>query len=207
MQSCPATGKECHNCGKRGHFAKYCKSAKQEVKNITKVQESTSNFLQDSGDDSCFSLTGEPGKSPETQIAVGQMEVRVLIDSGASVNIIHQNIFKQLQKRDNTIKLLPTKAKICAYGSADPIELAGQFTTTIQSTMGQSTQATFYVTKGQYKCILGFQSSTQLGLITLNVNSMAAEHENPTVEKNSPTTSTAFSRNWQFEGSGNHTSD
>ena len=61
--------------------------------------------------------------------------------------------------------------------------VARQFTTTIQSASGQSTQATFYVTEGQYKCILGFQSSTQLGLITLNVNSMAAETETPTVEK------------------------
>ena len=68
-------------------------------------------------------LQVKPGKSPETQMVFAQMEVRVLIDSGASVNVIHQNIFKQVQKGDNTVRLLSTKAKICAYGSKDPIEL------------------------------------------------------------------------------------
>ena len=29
VQSCPAHGKECHNCGKTGHFSKFCRSANQ----------------------------------------------------------------------------------------------------------------------------------------------------------------------------------
>ena len=105
-----------------------------------------------------------------------------MVDSGASVNIVHHNIFNQIQKNNASIHLVPTKAKIRAYGSEDPIELAGQFKTTIQSSTEQRTDATFYVTTGQYKCILGYQSSTELGLITLNVNSLT-QHGNPTVEK------------------------
>ena len=44
MQSCPAKGKECHNCGKKGHFAKYCKSAKKEVKNVVNLEASKKNL-------------------------------------------------------------------------------------------------------------------------------------------------------------------
>lgn len=61
MQSCAAKGS--HNCEKKGHFAKYCNSLKTEVKNITKVEPFIRNFLKDSDDDICFTLTGAPGKS------------------------------------------------------------------------------------------------------------------------------------------------
>ena len=38
MESCPARGKQCHNCQKMGHFAKYCKSSpkpKGKVRSVT----------------------------------------------------------------------------------------------------------------------------------------------------------------------------
>ena len=138
--------------------------------------------MQDSDDDNCFTLSSTSAKSPETQILIGDTNVKVLVDSGASVNIVHHNIFNQIQKNNPSIHLVSTKAKIRAYGSEDPIELAGQFKTTIQSSTGQHTDATFYVTTGQYMCILGYQSSTELGLITLNVNSLT-QHGHPSVEK------------------------
>ena len=103
-----------------------------------------------------------------------------MVDSGASVNIVDQKTFNLIQKSNKSIQLVPTKAKIHAYGSEDPIELAGQFKTTIQSNTGQNTEAIFYITTKQYKCILGYQSSTALGLITLNINSLS-QHENPTI--------------------------
>ena len=119
-------------------------------------------------------------------ITASHLQVRPrnpLRDTDASVNIVHCNIFKHIQKEDNNIQLSPAKAKICDYGSKDRIERAGQFTTFIRSTTGRNTEPTFYVAKGQNKCILGFQSSTELGLLTLSVNSMAIEHENPTIAK------------------------
>ena len=182
MQSCPARGKECHNCGQTGYCAKFCRSAKKSDKNIRNVEQPKREYLQDSDDENCFTLSSIPAKSPETQISIGDTNVKVLVDSGASVNIVHHHIFNQIRKNNDSIQLVPTKAKIRAYGSEDPIELAGKFETTIQSSTGQQTDATFYVTSGLYKCILGYQSSTELGLITLNINSLT-QHENPTIAK------------------------
>ena len=107
MQSCPARGKECHdNCGKTGHFAKFCRSAKKSNENIRNVEQPKREYLQDSDDENC-----------------------------------------------DSIQLVLKKAKIRVYGSEDPIELAGKFKTTIQSSTGQHTDATFYVTSGQCRSV------------------------------------------------------
>ena len=69
MQSCPANGKECHNCGKSGHFAKLCRSERKSVKSITKVEQSNREYLQDSDHDNCFTLSySTPVKSHERNL-------------------------------------------------------------------------------------------------------------------------------------------
>ena len=58
MQSCPARGKECHNCGQTGYCAKFCRSAKKSDKNIRNVEQ------PDSDDENCFTLSSIPANSP-----------------------------------------------------------------------------------------------------------------------------------------------
>ena len=61
-----------------------------------------------------------------------------------------------------------------------PIELSGEFRTTIQSTQGQTAEAIFYVTTEKSQCILGCESSSLLGLIKLNINNIT-QYEDPVV--------------------------
>ena len=89
-------------------------------------------------------------------------------------------MFERINSENSHIKLVKTNARIRAYGTDTPIELCGEFHTTIKSANDQSVGATFYVTKAKSQCILGCESSTALGLITLNINNIA-QHENPVI--------------------------
>ena len=133
-------------------------------------------------DDNIFTLSSNYTKQPETQVVIGQSKVKVLIDSGSSVNILNKGIFEQIKHRDqnNLIILKKTCAKIHAYGAEKPIELAGKFTTDITS-QGKTTSASFYVVDGKHKCILGCQSSVELGLLTLNINNVT-QHDDTRVK-------------------------
>ena len=144
---------------KKGYFANDANQQRKRPKNVTNVEASKRNFVEDSDDGSCFILTAAPGKSPETQILIGQMQVRVLIDSDASVNIVYYNNFKQIQKENNNIQLSPRRAKICAYGSKDPIDLE-QLTTSIRSTLVKTPKQHFMSRKDSISASLG--SSLQL---------------------------------------------
>jgi hypothetical protein len=88
-----------------------------------------------------------------------------LIDPGASVNLLNYPIFQQIQKDDNCIKLQKTNARSLAYGTSTPLELTGEFQATIISASGTFKTAKFYVAQKKSKCILGYESSSSLGLI------------------------------------------
>ena len=182
-ESCPARGKECASCGKIGHFAKWCRSTPRyssrpaaREKPVHHVSHTTPQeaYLDDSDDDHCFNLNSvtSTNTQPETKILIGNTRVKVLIDSGVPVNILNKNIFDIIKARDDNIDLLSTNAKIRAYGAENPLDLAGEFQTVTATETGKSALATFYVTSGNAKCILGCESSTQLGLLTLNVNNV-----------------------------------
>ncbi|CAB3999686.1 PREDICTED: uncharacterized protein K02A2.6-like [Paramuricea clavata] len=172
IESCPARGKPCHNCKKIGHFAKYCRSQSKDSGNVRHVnQEKSSDYLQDSDDEFLFIVNTSSGKHPETQVQIGHTKVNILIDSGASVNLLNYPIFQQIQKDDNCIKLQKTNARIFAYGTSTPLELAGEFQASITSASGTFKTAKFYVAQKKSKCILGYESSSSLGLI-LNINTL-----------------------------------
>ena len=86
-------------------------------------------------------------------------------------------------KYDNRIKLYKTNARIFAYGTSTPLNLAGEFIATVTSASGTSTTSKFYVTQSKSKCILGYESSSSLGLITLNLNNINPDQRDPDVQK------------------------
>ena len=70
------------------------------------------------------------------------------------------------------------KAKIYAFGSTEPVELKGKFEVLVDSKR-RVAAATFYITKGTQETtsILCCETSTNLHLITMNVNSVSKASE------------------------------
>lgn len=177
--TCPAREVTCHKCSKVGHYAKVCRSGKgsKDSKDNDKRPENTKSKGQvnrvdhDTGrNDYAFSVHGNGTHSGMIEITVGGVPLKVLVDSGASTNIIDTGTWERL-------KLLKIKctSKVCerelfAYGSKQPLELLGSFQceTKVVET-GKCIHAEFVVIKGQGQPLLGRDTAMRLGVLKVGV--------------------------------------
>ena len=93
----------------------------------------------------------------------------ILIDSGATVNLIDEDAWSKVQKRNKSIMLQKSTSRIYPYGSDKPLELKGQFTTTLESKT-RFMPAVIQVAKGKAGNLLNCHTACELGLIRLHVN-------------------------------------
>ncbi|CAB4016774.1 uncharacterized protein K02A2.6-like, partial [Paramuricea clavata] len=188
---CPAKGKSCLNCGKSNHFAKVCRSARkarvgqQENRRLSKkyhknkvhkIYGKPSSSESSSEDEFIFTLkpTGRDKTTPQVQISVNTTPINMVIDTGASIDIIDELAFNTLQKQ-RPIALQRSKTRIFAYGATNQLPVMGQFLATLECLTGATTTQV-HVIKGNFGCLLSYQTASALGLIMLNVNNVKPEH-------------------------------
>jgi hypothetical protein len=111
------TSKSCLNCGKSHNFAKVCRSArkarvgqqedrrpskKYHKKKVPKIYGKPSRSESSSEDEFNFILkpTCRDKTTPQVQISVNTTPINMVIDTGASIDIIDELAFNTLQKRD-----------------------------------------------------------------------------------------------------------
>lgn len=122
---CLAKGKVCRACNKLNHFAKYCKTTakqlrKQQEQNVNDVDTQPTPRREDSSTDYEYSFvihkqqnintakkdTSEDHKKlPKNTVKFRSTEIRMLIDSGASVNILDKTAYRLLSRKLPSIKL------------------------------------------------------------------------------------------------------
>ena len=194
---CPAKGKTCRACNKLNHFAKYCRTTAKKcretpIDNVNKVveQPGLSQSHQDSSssdDEYLFAVrpqvanaTNEEklegqNKLPKTTVKFGTTEIRMLIDSGASVNILDEAAYQVLSRKRPWIKLQPSKIKLNSYGSDTPIKVLGQFQAAVESKR-KVTIGTFFVASKASGSLLGYETAQELGLIKVHdINTVQQE--------------------------------
>ena len=113
--SCPAVNAVCHNCNKRGHFAKVCKSKAKDASDDVLVSSAAgalassslqvrndkcfSDFLCSVGVEKSFFIAAAPANLGPAVVKAklkGQL-VDVFIDTGASDNFINKRVADELQ--------------------------------------------------------------------------------------------------------------
>ena len=138
----PARSKKCNACGGIVHFAVCCKT--KECKPGTGDDEGRNNtggrayqLSEDSatGQQDYYAFTVGVSKSTsgsEVDLKVGGVTLPgVLIDSGASCNVIDQATWEVLKKKTVQCESKKSRKKLFAYGQKDPIEVIGTFVSEI----------------------------------------------------------------------------
>ena len=119
-------------------------------------------------------------KTPQTMIKIANVPVPIIIDTGSSVNILNYEHFKKINQQNPGIQLQPTTTNVFAYGAKQPIHLLGQFTANTQY-HSKTTTSIFLVTKDNNTCLLSYNTSTALGLLNININSISTDHPDPRI--------------------------
>ena len=171
-KACPAQGQTCHACGKSNHYARCCLS-----KRNTKTRHSHANTVglkqypepSDSEDEYIFVVSpiGTKDRLPHGNVSIQGNVIKVMIDSGARVNLLDETAYQQLKKPTLSF----TGAQIHPYGCEDPLPILGKFTSIVTYQDSESI-GTFYVVKGQHGSLLSYETATALGLLQVQVNTL-----------------------------------
>lgn len=193
-QNCPARGRNCMKCHKRGHYAIVCKTKPftkpQEYKGKTEhpmkkqVKKTTSEEQQDStsSDDEFFqhlkhakNLKGGVNQSKIVTVRIDDVDVGVEPDSGADVNIMDEHQFKALIHRSKEQRQLrESKVKLNALQYRLPVK--GEFNAIVRNkTRGVST--TFIVVRGRINSapLIGRATLMDLGMLKIDPEGTLAE--------------------------------
>ena len=175
--NCPARNQKCNKCGITGHFAACCRKRdtkkpkeKQKIGNESrkeKVYQVDEDEKQRTRRDYAFVVGKDPGGVGEVILMVGGVQLDgVLIDSGASCNLIDYETWSNLKENNIDCQSTKSEKKLFAYAQKEPIEVAGTFVSEIVcKTSGEKCMDEFTVIKGTGKPLLGKSTAEKLKVL------------------------------------------
>ena len=165
---CWATkGKTCNKCGGKNHFAKMCKSRQVDGTSLARRVHATS---EDVPGDFAFTSSGGVKKNQLTDVQLNGQTVKVLVDTGASADIIARRDFQKL----SGIKPTKTSRRLLPYGSKIPLKLNGEFLASTAAN-GREVQSCWLIAAHGQISLLSGTTAELLGLISTerSVNQVA----------------------------------
>lgn len=118
--------------------------------------------------DHAFPVFSNTNLTPRTDITINGSKINVLIDTGASINILNTSTFQQLHPKPN---LYQAKTLIFAYNAKEPLKVIGTCVL-IAKYRDQTCEAEFAIIDSPYGNLLSFRTASSLGLvqITFSIN-------------------------------------
>ena len=166
---CPAFGKLCNFCSKPNHFESVCRSKRRlekeqpPVRNPGKRLNAVSETVNDdNADDYLFQVSAVNNSRPKTEILVAGVSLQMLLDTGASVNVIDQSSYQRLGKPPMTGEPV---SPIFPYGGDTPLPVLGVCRLETCQSGHPPLTLLYHIVEGSHGNILGFDASTELGLI------------------------------------------
>ena len=119
-----------------------------------------------SEDDGYYVFSTSDGESNTFPLMIENEPVNVIIDSGATCNLMSEQVFDKVSK--GKLELLKTNRKVYAYAAQDPLKLSGKCMLNICVLDTQtSLKAQFFVMPGTADTLLGRSSSEELGVLKI----------------------------------------
>ena len=122
---CPAKGKECHICKKKGHFAARCR--KKTVREVKVGDHDADMERQDVFLGAVDASVNDSVPPWNIDLKVNGHMMNFKIDCGADINVISEHTWRGLSHRP---KLKPASIKIDSPGG--PLQCTGQFVARVQ---------------------------------------------------------------------------
>jgi transposase InsO family protein len=182
---CPARSEKCTKCGLMGHRAICCRTKKPskgkqgKSDRAYKVDEKESTefvFSVDSDkcdtcalkdSDDCAFKIGE-NENGDIDIDVSGVKINVLIDSGATCNIVDEHTWAKLKQARIQCSNRKDEREIYAYGQSKPLKTLGTFTSMVRCDDTQTvSEESFVVIKGEGKSLLGRRTAERLGVLRI----------------------------------------
>ena len=116
-------------------------------------------------DDYVFTIESIDHKRPTTNIKLCDTKICILVDTGASVNLLDEHTYCDLKSKP---KLVISSSKIYSYGGTKPMKILGQFDTLVESVHAFEV-IKFHIVEGNCGSLLSYQSAKSLQIIdTIN---------------------------------------
>ena len=178
--TCPARGKTCGRCQGKDHFTSVCKT-----KNKKKLAQGTTSVnAVESTNEYAFAVNER--NEPMLDIIVGKTPLNVLIDSGASSNIISTKTWEDLKQHGIKCTSRATSdKKLYTYASDEPLPVKGTFTCDVKCGR-RETRADFLVVEGNAVPLLGKETATELGVLKIGVDVAAVRDSNQRIRDQYP---------------------
>ena len=184
--SCPAKQAMCQKCGKMGHFKVVCHTKKtqnqmtsfknnkhvcvldQENNLVSSTKRNTDNNGNKNNDTNqkeyVFSVTTASCEGL-VELHIGGVKLEMLIDSGASCNVIDKDTWAYLKsEKFKCLSHQKEEVNLFAYGSNQPMKVLGTFVAEARLGHRQIT-AKFVVINGKGKSLLGKKSAEELNVL------------------------------------------
>ena len=127
-RSCPALGKACNKCGLLGHFAACCRSKVERKRPSEKQRSDGANQISEEPEEDYYAFVVKCGGdlSGVADLCIGGVQLKnVLIDSGATCNIVDCDTWESLKQEGVKCRSQRCERKLLAYGQSEPIEVVG----------------------------------------------------------------------------------
>ena len=178
---CPARRKRCRKCNNLGHFEKVCKTKLKTSEGRKGGKDRRVRQVGvgvDETDDSeyAFGVLGgaDNPDNGEISVKIGGVQVTMIIDSGASCNVLDRNLWEYLKA--NKVRCVSSKAtkKLYSYGNKQPLQVAGTFTADVLVGNRVLNEVEFVVIESEGHALLGRETVIALGVLQLGpqINSL-----------------------------------
>ena len=126
----------------------------------------------ESDDEFVFGVT-DNHKAEKVSVMIGGVNVPMIIDSGASVNVIGRDVWEAMKQNGVKCTMMKADKKIYAYGSNTPLDLIGKFVADVNN----QSQYEFYLTSTIGPALISKSLALDLGILHFPINHISLKHQ------------------------------